>query len=175
MKSQRCTRSHPLQPKDIRFPIEYRTRKIDFPPSLGTTSYRQHFTKESYQGTRPQSQSNSENLLCHLFRRAYTCCEHARPLLAPPPVQSYSLYRYSSFTLRAYLCWRHNCCQRPIGNNRTCKERSLLRTKWPTYHTAVPRKRSSFATKHLQRKPLKIFDLHPPLRRLISFVARIIT
>ena len=37
------------------------------------------------------------------------------------------------------------------------------------------RKRSSFATKHFQRKLLKIFDLHPPLRRLVSFVARIIT
>ena len=37
------------------------------------------------------------------------------------------------------------------------------------------RKRSSFATKHFQRKSLKIFDLHPPLRRLVSFVARIIT
>ena len=36
------------------------------------------------------------------------------------------------------------------------------------------RKRSSFATKHFQRKSLKIFDLHPPLRRLVSFVARII-
>ena len=37
------------------------------------------------------------------------------------------------------------------------------------------RKRPSFATKHFQRKSLKIFDLHPPLRRLVSFVARIIT
>ena len=36
------------------------------------------------------------------------------------------------------------------------------------------RKRSSFATKHFQRKSLKIFDLHPPLRRLVSFVAQII-
>ena len=32
-------------------------------------------------------------------------------------------YRYSSFTLRAYLSWRHTYCQRPIGNNRTHKER----------------------------------------------------
>ena len=45
--------------------------------------------------------------------------------------------------------------------------------KWPTCRTN--RKRSSFATKHFQRKSLKIFDLHPPLRRLVSFVARIIT
>ena len=37
------------------------------------------------------------------------------------------------------------------------------------------RKRSSFATKHFQRKLLKIFDLYPPLGRLLSFVARIIT
>ena len=33
---------------------------------------------------------------------------------------------------------------------------------------------SSFATKHFQRKLLKIFDLHPPLR-LVSFMAQIIT
>ena len=33
---------------------------------------------------------------------------------------------------------------------------------------------SSFATKHFQRESLKIFDLHPPLRRLVSFVAQII-
>ena len=37
------------------------------------------------------------------------------------------------------------------------------------------RKRSSFATKHFQRKSLKHFDLHPPLKGLVSFVARIIT
>ena len=37
------------------------------------------------------------------------------------------------------------------------------------------RKRSSFATMHFQRKSLKTFDLHPPLRRWVSFVARIIT
>ena len=35
------------------------------------------------------------------------------------------------------------------------------------------RKRSSFATNHFQRKSLKIFDLHPPLRRLVSLVAQI--
>ena len=48
--------------------------------------------------------------------------------------------------------------------------------KWPTYRVAVcstNRKRSSFATKHFQRKSLKIFDLHPPPRRLVSFVVRI--
>ena len=37
------------------------------------------------------------------------------------------------------------------------------------------RKRSSFTTKHFQIKLLKLFDFHPPLRRLVSFVARIIT
>ena len=37
------------------------------------------------------------------------------------------------------------------------------------------RKRSSFATKHFQRKSLKIFDLHPPLGRLLSFVVQINT
>ena len=36
------------------------------------------------------------------------------------------------------------------------------------------RKRSSFTTKHFQRKSLKIFDLHP-LLRLLLFVVRIIT
>ena len=36
------------------------------------------------------------------------------------------------------------------------------------------RKHSSFAMKHFQRKSLKIFDLDPPLRRLVLFVARII-
>ena len=38
-------------------------------------------------------------------------------------------------------------------------------------YSRTNRKRSSFATKHFQRKSLKIFDLHPPLRRLVSFVA----
>ena len=33
------------------------------------------------------------------------------------------------------------------------------------------RKCSSFATKYFQRKSPKIFDLYPPLRRLVSFVA----
>ena len=44
-----------------------------------------------------------------------------------------------------------------------------------TLYSRTNRKRSSFATKHFQRKSLKIFDLHPPLRRLVSFVAWIIT
>ena len=35
------------------------------------------------------------------------------------------------------------------------------------------RKRSSFATKHFQKKSPKIFDLHPPLGKLLSFVVRI--
>ena len=34
-------------------------------------------------------------------------------------------YRYSSFTMRAYLCWRHTYCQ--SNSQRT----SLPRTKWP--------------------------------------------
>ena len=34
-------------------------------------------------------------------------------------------YRYGSFTLRAYLCWRHSYCQ--SNSQRT----SLSRTKWP--------------------------------------------
>ena len=73
---------------------------------------------------------------------------------------------------------------------------SQVRTKWPLSawsrfiirmrvfrgvkngrlaRSCTNRKRSSFATKHFQRKSLKIFDLHPPLGRLLSFVARIIT
>jgi len=42
-------------------------------------------------------------------------------------------------------------------------------------YSRTNRNRSSFATKYFQRKSLKVFDLHPPLRRIVSFVARIIT
>ena len=45
---------------------------------------------------------------------------------------------------------------------------------WRTPRSHTNRKRSSFATKHFQRKSLKNFDLYPPLKRLVSFVARII-
>ena len=96
---------------------------------------------------------------------------------------------------RAYLCWRHTYCQWPIiklamnvsPKNKTATShvvqihthaRFLQSKTWPTYHVAVcctNRKRSSFATKHFQRKSLKIFDLHPPPRRLVSFVAQINT
>ena len=41
-------------------------------------------------------------------------------------------------------------------------------------YSRTNRKRSSFATKIFQRKSLKLFDLHLPLRKLVSFVARII-
>ena len=97
-------------------------------------------------------------------------------------------YRHSSFTLWAYLCWRHIYCQWPIIKltnvslplatwSRFICMRVLRKVKkWPTYHVAVcrtNRKRSSFATKHFQRKSLQVFNLHPPLRRLVSFVARI--
>ena len=41
-------------------------------------------------------------------------------------------YRYSSFTLQAYLCWMHTYCQWPIiQRTRTRKERAQARTKWP--------------------------------------------
>ena len=86
-----------------------------------------------------------------------------------------SSYRHSSFTLRAYLCWRHTYCQWPIielAMNVSPKSKTAAshvvqihtRTrfprskKWPTFHVAVCRtnmKRSSFATKHFQRKSLK--------------------
>ena len=64
-------------------------------------------------------------------------------------------YRYSSFTLWAYLCWRHTYCQWPIidlAKNVSPKNkmaashvvqihthaRFLRCKKWPTYHVAVP-------------------------------------
>ena len=64
-------------------------------------------------------------------------------------------YRHSSFTLRAYLCWRHTHCQWPIielamnvsPKNKTAgshvvqihtHSRFLQSKKWPTYHVAVP-------------------------------------
>ena len=99
-------------------------------------------------------------------------------------------YRYSSFTPRAYDGWRHTYCQSIIElvspkNKMASSYVVQIHThthfprskKWPTYHVTVCRtnsKRSSFSMKHFQRKSLKIFDLHPPLRRLVSFVAQII-
>ena len=63
--------------------------------------------------------------------------------------------RYSSFTLRAYLCWRHTYCQWPIieltknvspKNKMAASHVVQIHThgrfprsnKWPTYHVAVP-------------------------------------
>ena len=72
-----------------------------------------------------------------------------------------SSYRHSSFTLQAYLCWRHTYCQWPIieltmnVSQIHMHARFPWSIKWPTYHVAVcctNRKRSSFATKHFQRK-----------------------
>ena len=40
VKSQRCTRSHSFSTAQGHSLPEYRTRKIDFPPSSGTTSHR---------------------------------------------------------------------------------------------------------------------------------------
>ena len=104
-------------------------------------------------------------------------------------------YRYSSFTLWAYLCWRHTYYQWAIielamnisPKNKTAASHTVqIHThvrfpwskKWPTYHVAVcctNRKCSSFAMKHFQRKSLKIYDLHLLPRRLVSFVAPINT
>ena len=89
-------------------------------------------------------------------------------------LQVQQLYTAGIPLLEAYLL--------PMANNRTRKERlsqeqngrwprspdsyAEIHTrarfprskKWPTYHVAVhTRKRSSFATKHFQRKSLKIF------------------
>ena len=104
-------------------------------------------------------------------------------------LRAQQLYTAGIPLLEAYLL--------PMANNRTRNERLSKNKaaashvvqihtharfprskKWPTYHVVVcrtNRKRSSFATKHFQRKSLKIFDLHPPPRRLVSFVARINT
>ena len=54
VKSQRCTnRTHYCQ-------RSFASQVSNVPLSPSTTSFRQHFTKELYQGTRPQSHSNSE-------------------------------------------------------------------------------------------------------------------
>jgi len=64
-------------------------------------------------------------------------------------------YGYSSFTLQAYLCWRHTHCQWPIielAKNVSPKNKMATNyvvqihthvhfpqsKKWPTYHVAVP-------------------------------------
>ena len=60
-------------------------------------------------------------------------------------------YRYSSFTLRAYLCWRHTYCQWPIielAKNVSPKNKIAAShvvqihtharsKKWPTYHVGL--------------------------------------
>ena len=96
-------------------------------------------------------------------------------------------YRHSSFTLRAYLCWRHIYWQWPIIElamnvspplaawSLFIRMRVFRGVKKMAAVCRTNRKRSSFATKHFQRKSLKVFDLHPPPRRLVSFVARINT
>jgi len=102
-------------------------------------------------------------------------------------------YRYNSFTLRAYLCWRHNYCQWPIielAKNVSSSPKNKMASSHVVQihahshfrgvnmvdlsYSRTNRNRSNFATKHFQRKSLKIFDLHLPLRRLV-FVAQIIT
>ena len=98
-------------------------------------------------------------------------------------------YRYSSSTLRATLCRRHTYCQWPIielaknvsPRNATAAShvvqihthaRFSRSKKWPTCRVAVP---TGNALASLFRENRLIFDLHSPLRRLVSFVARIIT
>jgi len=97
---------------------------------------------------------------------------------------------YSIFTLQAYLCWRHTYCQWPIiklaknvSKNKTAASHMVQFIRIRVFcgvkmadlsYSGTNRKCSSFATKHFRKKLLKIFDLHPPLRRLVSFVARII-
>ena len=101
-------------------------------------------------------------------------------------LQVQHLYTAGIPLLEAYLL--------PMANNRTHKE-CLSQNKMAASnvvqiytHVRFPRskkmanlscsrtnrKRFSFTTKHFQRKSLKVFDLHPLLRRLVSFVAQII-
>ena len=102
-------------------------------------------------------------------------------------LQVQQLYTAGIPLLEAYLL--------PMAINRTRKERLSQEQNAASHvaqihtHARFPlskkmadlscsrtnRKHSSFATKHFQRKSLKIFDLHPPLRKLVLFVARIIT
>jgi len=100
-------------------------------------------------------------------------------------------YRYRSFTLWAYLCWRHSLLAVLLPMTRLCLSQVRTLSAWSRFiirmrvfrgvkngrlaRSCTNRKRSSFATKHFQRKLLKIFDLHPLLRKLLLFVARIIT
>ena len=93
-----------------------------------------------------------------------------------------SSYRYNSFTLQAYFCWRQTYCQWPIiklakdvfpKNKMAASHVVQIHThphfpqskKWPTYHIAIPTgntlasQRSIFRGNHLKL-----------LRRLVSFV-----
>ena len=85
-------------------------------------------------------------------------------------------YKYSSFTLWAYLCWRHTYCQWPIielTKNVSPKNKIAAshvvqihthvcfppNTKWSTYHVAVPTEnalalqRSIFRENHIKFRP----------------------
>ena len=122
--------------------------------------------------------------------RAYLCWRHS---YCQWPIIELAKNVSPKNTQRAYLCWRHSYCQWPIieltknvspKNKMAASHVVQIHThaRFPRSKKMVDlscsctnRKRSSFATKHFQRKSLKIFDLHPPLRRLVSFVARIIT
>jgi len=54
--------------------------------------------------------------------------------------------------------------------------RILRSKKWPTRHVAVPTGNAQASQQSIFRENcLKLFDLHPPLGRLLSFVAQIIT
>ena len=91
-----------------------------------------------------------------------------------PLLEAYLLPMANNWTRNKHLSQEQNGRQ-PCGS---CTCTFSAEYKWPTYHVAVcrtNRKRSSFAMKHFQRKSLKIFNLHPPPRRLVSFVAPINT
>ena len=97
----------------------------------------------------------------------------------PSVLQVQQLYTADILLLEAYFLPMANIAKNFSPKNKMAARdvSTLIRMhifrgvkKWRTN-----RKRSSFATKHFQRKSLKIFDLHPLLRRLVSFVTRIIT
>ena len=90
-----------------------------------------------------------------------------------PLLEAYLLPMANNRTRNEHLFKNKSAASHGVQIHTHAHARFPQSKKWPSYHVA--RKRSSFATKHFQRKSLKIFDLHPPPRRLVSFVARINT
>ena len=107
----------------------------------------------------------------HSFLSQITLC-FSKDMITAFHVFLLPSYRYSSFTLRAYLCWRHTYCQSIIElaknvspkNKMTASHMVQIHTharfpwskKWPTHHVAVPTgnalasQRSIFRESHLK-------------------------